>query len=184
MLNNPSSTTPHIPSAPSGDHDGAKSALVWLALLTIALLILPLGTLHAQDGTAAAAEPVVIGDLMWSPRSNGEDLVWEAADSYCAALELGGHDDWRLPTLAELETLHDPENTDGGQIVSPLQLDGCCLWSRTSLAELSAEEVGLPGGQSNPAERYYWGLLFAGGVRYYSVQIFPDGQALCVRDYQ
>lgn len=138
----------------------------------------------ANDAAAENAGAVIINDLMWAPDSNGEDLVWQAANSYCSALELAGHQDWRLPTLAEIETLHDPDNAANGHIVSPLRLNGCCLWSSTSLAELSAEELRLPGGQSNPASRYYWGLLFAGAVRYYSVEIFPDGQALCVRDYQ
>lgn len=119
---------------------------------------------------------------MWSGRSNGEDVVWSEASAYCATLELDGYGDWRLPTLFELETLHDPDNEASGYIVSPLTLDGCCLWSSTSLEDLAAEDAGLPGGQSNPPSRYYWGLLFAGAVRYYSVVIFPDGQAMCVRD--
>ncbi len=136
----------------------------------------------AQSDTATTQQAFTIGELMWSGRSNGEDVVWAEANRYCATLELDGHSDWRLPTLFELETLHDPDNEANGYIVSPLTLDGCCLWSDTSLADLAAEEAGLPGGQSNPPSQYYWGLLFAGPVRYYSVVIFPDGQAMCVRD--
>jgi hypothetical protein len=37
-------------------------------------------------------------------------------------------------------------------------------------------------GSANPPSMYFWGFMFQAGVRYYSVQIFPDGQALCVRD--
>jgi hypothetical protein len=33
---------------------------------------------------------------------------WQTAKSYCEDLELEGHDDWRLPTRVELDTLVDP----------------------------------------------------------------------------
>ncbi len=158
--------------------------LSMMLLLIVAAPSLSQAQDQNRQGAAGDAGAVIVDGLMWAPASNGEDVVWEAANSYCRALELDGHSDWRLPTLAEIESLHDPDNAANGHIVSPLQLEGCCLWSSTSLAELSAEELGLPGGQSNPASRYYWGFLFAGAVRYYSVEIFPDGQALCVRDYQ
>jgi hypothetical protein len=154
------------------------AALGSLMLVVAVAVVAPLAPAGAQsaDGT------VVIGGLMWATQTNGEDLNWEPASEYCSGLTLAGHDDWRLPTLFEVESLHDPAAADNGYIVRPITLDGCCLWSATPLAELSAEEAGVRGGQRDDPSNYFWGFLFDGAVRYYSINYFPDGQALCVRD--
>ncbi len=44
--------------------------------------------------------------LEWQFESPGE-MHWQKALDYAAALSLNGQSDWRLPTLAELETLLD-----------------------------------------------------------------------------
>jgi hypothetical protein len=44
--------------------------------------------------------------LEWQFESPGE-MRWQQALNYAAALSLNGQSDWRLPTLAELETLLD-----------------------------------------------------------------------------
>ncbi len=44
--------------------------------------------------------------LEWQAESPGE-MTWHQAKKYAASLSLDGKDDWRLPTLAELETLLD-----------------------------------------------------------------------------
>lgn len=142
----------------------------------------------AQEDTAprqeAAVEDdtVVIDGVMWALRSNGEPLSWDDAEDYCETLELAGHGDWRLPALDEVMGVHDPENEDNGFVASPLQLDGCCMWSSTSLEELSAEEVGVRSDQRDDPAGYHWGFLFPVGTSYYSVDFMPDGEAQCVRD--
>lgn len=47
--------------------------------------------------------------LMWQKDSgiNGDVITWCAALGYCENLELGGHDDWRLPNVRELQSLVD-----------------------------------------------------------------------------
>ncbi|MFO0750627.1 MAG: DUF1566 domain-containing protein [Myxococcota bacterium] len=44
------------------------------------------------------------------------ELAWDAAAAHCAGLVLGGHDDWRLPTISELRTLLRgcPDTVSGG----------------------------------------------------------------------
>lgn len=40
--------------------------------------------------------------LMWQQIPSSEDFSWSDAVTYCQSLELGGYDDWRMPTLKEL----------------------------------------------------------------------------------
>jgi hypothetical protein len=136
--------------------------------------------LLVQEAVGAGDQATVVrGDLEWMAVANGEDVRWPDAVSFCQALELAGHDDWRLPSLDELEALHDPDIESG--IVEPFKLDGCCLWSGESLVDRAADDgdgiAGMPG-------MYHWGFMFDGGLHYYAVHVFEDGQALCVREIE
>lgn len=158
----------------------APLARALFAPLTAALALAAVSPAAAQESAADDA-PVTIDGLTWQPRSNGEDVPWGDAEAHCETLELDGHDDWRLPTLDELVSVHEPANEAAGYVVSPLRLDACCLWSSTSLEELSAEEVGVRSDQAGDPASYHWGFLYPSGIRYYSVDFMPDGQARCVR---
>ncbi len=120
---------------------------------------------------------VEIDGLQWVTTTNGEDISWPEAIEYCEALELKGLSDWRLPSMDELLSLHDPEAPEG--IRSPFRLETCCAWSGESLEDREAEDGDETGG---PNHRYHWGFMYDGGLEYYAVHIFDDGQALCVRD--
>lgn len=50
--------------------------------------------------------------LMWK-KDEGPDMNWEDAMKYCEDLKLGGHADWRLPTIREIGTLLDLSFKDG-----------------------------------------------------------------------
>lgn len=43
--------------------------------------------------------------VMWAGQDNGKDINWSDANEYCRDSHLAGHDDWRLPTVAELLSL-------------------------------------------------------------------------------
>lgn len=45
--------------------------------------------------------------LEWQDTSEAENqlLIWKMAGNYCKSLNLDSHDDWRLPTRTELDTL-------------------------------------------------------------------------------
>ncbi len=62
------------------------------------------------DGTVTDATT----DLMWTQQDSGQlgagdlgGLDWQGALAWCEDLELAGHDDWRLPSAKELQTLVD-----------------------------------------------------------------------------
>lgn len=129
----------------------------------------------AQD---RATEVVSIDGRDWSLETSAA-LPWAEAEEYCETLESGGFSDWRLPTLAELEPLHDADAALS--IRGPFELEDCCAWSSENLATLPAERKGQLPAQSGAPETYNWGFMFAGGVSYYSNGRFDDGFALCTR---
>lgn len=150
---------------------------VMAGIFAAALALLPgAGAVAADEGTAE------FNGLLWALETNDADVPWRQADEYCAALELAGRSDWRLPTFAELESLHDPAAAATTYRRIPLQSDTCCLWSSTTLEEKARDDDFYIGPRLDDAN-YAWGYLFAeDGLSYYSSKGFPDGQALCVAE--
>lgn len=72
--------------------------------------------------------------LMWAVRDNGDDVDWKGARKYCEALTLRGFDDWRLPTIGELEHLSDRSQVRVYKIRVPLNVSACCPWSSTRVS--------------------------------------------------
>ncbi|WP_372841826.1 DUF1566 domain-containing protein, partial [Phaeovulum sp.] len=48
---------------------------------------------------------------MWQQADDGTRREWEEALAYCEALDLGGYDDWALPTSKELQSIVDYRRT-------------------------------------------------------------------------
>lgn len=134
----------------------------------------------AQEGSEPSREVALVENLLWQVGTNGENVPWDEAHEYCETLELAGFDDWRLPTLVELESLHDPSSDSGAH--AAIELDDCCTWSATNLVMQPAEAKGRLPDPANDLADYYWGFLFPSGDRYYSFRRFPDGLAMCVRE--
>lgn len=44
--------------------------------------------------------------LMWASRDNGQPISWKGAIAYCDGYAGDGYNDWRMPTLSELQTLY------------------------------------------------------------------------------
>lgn len=136
-----------------------------------------LASSRAQDALPSGV--TIIDGLMWSLETGGVSQ-WNDADAHCETLQTGAFSDWRLPSLAELVGLHDPQAP--ASIRGPFELEDCCAWSATSLEALPAERKGDLPAQGGPPGSYYWGFMFPGGISYYSNSRQIDGFAMCVRE--
>ena len=61
------------------------------------------GRFEAADGAVRDTKT----SLEWSQKDNGADVDFKGAKAFCDGLTVAGHDDWRLPTLQELQGLYD-----------------------------------------------------------------------------
>jgi hypothetical protein len=145
-----------------------------------AILLAGLLACSGSSGQSAANGVVEIDGGIWSLVTSGAALPWPEASEFCETLAAGGFSDWRLPRLAELESLHDPNAA--GSIRGPFELEDCCAWSAENLTRIPPEQKGQLPDPGGPPEDYYWGFLFDGGISYYSNGRFADGFAMCTRD--
>ena len=78
--------------------------------------------------------------LIWSAKDNGGHINWTNARSYCQSYKGGGHIDWRMPTLAELKSLYDPEiqNKRGYHIPKLINTTAETCWASETRGEIAA----------------------------------------------
>jgi hypothetical protein len=104
--------------------------------------------------------------LLWARADNREDLDWYAAGDYCTELEVADWTDWRMPTIEELEGLHEKRSSSTYKLPPEIRLSGCCPWSSTRNGDASAWNFSF---------RYR--KRFSGSLNY-SFEL----RALCVRE--
>jgi Protein of unknown function (DUF1566) len=70
--------------------------------------------------------------LMWT-RGNvpGGRMPWATAQKAAAGVSLGGHSDWRLPTIRELLTIVDYERSSPSIDTSLFECESAWYWSAT-----------------------------------------------------
>jgi hypothetical protein len=65
--------------------------------------------------------------LMWSQDDSGVGMDWEAALAYAEGSELAGYDDWRLPSVKELQSILDysksPNAIDSDDLGPAIDMD-------------------------------------------------------------
>ncbi len=76
--------------------------------------------------------------IMWTKQDNGRALRWAEAVAHCRDSLLGGWDNWRLPSLAELESLQALWSLAAYKIVGGIQMTDCCQWSTDAASESHA----------------------------------------------
>jgi len=67
--------------------------------------------------------------LMWQRGRAKQVLAWKEAQGYCRKLMLAGHDDWRLPTPAEADSIRAPKSSGSGYINSRVFEVGSNAWT-------------------------------------------------------
>ena len=69
--------------------------------------------------------------LMWAAKDNGVAISWQNGLLYCQNYSGGGYTDWRMPTLAELESLYDPaaENKQGYHVTPLIETSAQSIWA-------------------------------------------------------
>lgn len=77
----------------------------------ILMTLMTIATLLSADVTKNGN--VVIdneSNLQWQDDAVGSEMTWADAIEHCAALNLGGYNDWRLPNIIELKSIIVREN--------------------------------------------------------------------------
>jgi hypothetical protein len=110
--------------------------------------------------------------LQWATEESPKQLNFEEAEKHCAALRLGGFDDWRLPDLEELESIRDLGRHNPCIDPKFFKSNANWVWSRTPTAWSSgcAWVVYFYYGNVNYDDRY--GRAFVRAVR----RVSPAGQ--------
>ena len=100
--------------------------------------------------------------LTWQVTSPTGYHYWDEAKSYCNSLSLGGHSDWRLPSIGELRTLIRgcPATESGGSC--NMEEDDCLAWS---CRDDSCDGCSRYGGQGS--DGMYWPNETEGGCCWY-----------------
>ncbi len=105
---------------------------------------------------------------------------WANAKTYCNDLSLGGHDDWRLPSISELRSLIrgcDATETGGSCGVTDECLDSTC-WNEDSCSECSGGEGPADGcywpSELNGEHSWYWSSSGVADYDYLAWRIYFD----------
>lgn len=104
--------------------------------------------------------------LMWPTADNGSDVTWVRAGKICDDLKHGGWEDWRLPTVEELDGLQQMWSQRAFKTPDPITLTSCCPWSSERIDAERAWNY-----------NFRFRRPFEGHVNY-----SYDLRALCVRD--
>jgi len=59
---------------------------------------------HAETSGLIWIDPAT--GLMWTKKNNPSSVKWQKAVNHCQQLQLAGHNDWRLPTIEELQNVY------------------------------------------------------------------------------
>lgn len=76
--------------------------------------------------------------LIWQDDTTPASMTWDSAITYCQNLTLGGHTDWRLPDIKELQTLVDNSKSDPSMDSIFQNTISSYYWSITSYVALSS----------------------------------------------
>lgn len=80
--------------------------------------------------------------LMWQQDEGPADMMWDDAAKYASGLTIGGHNDWRVPTILELQSLHDVSRTNPAINTSVFAgTQSAEYWSSTTLQNRNRDQA-------------------------------------------
>jgi len=104
--------------------------------------------------------------LMWAKKSSDQEVNWRQAIKYCKALQLGGYNDWYLPTIDELKPLFSVFENN---------------WAVRGSQHLSGWNWSSSSAENGPGTVWSINLSPSGGVPNFSRDERGGMHALCVR---
>jgi len=104
--------------------------------------------------------------LMWAKKSSDQEVNWRQAIKYCKALQLGGYNDWYLPTIDELKPLFSVFENN---------------WAVRGSQHLSGWNWSSSSAENGPGTVWSINLSPSGGVPNFSRDEKEGMHALCVR---
>ena len=113
----------------------------------LALYLLSTLTISFASGALATSDETFVDErtgLMWTKYDSGENTSHNFASGDCGYWKTGGHTDWRLPTIEELENLYDPDNVSSTwadweiHTIEGIELSTPFIWSATKEDEDNA----------------------------------------------
>lgn len=110
----------------------ANHAKLWLiAILLCACVCTAMGqdSTSAIDADTNAFWKDSATGLTWTIKDSGSAMSPNQASDYCSGLRSGGHSDWRMPTIDELENLYDSKVTKQYKVKGPIELGESCVLS-------------------------------------------------------
>jgi hypothetical protein len=110
-----------------------------------------------QDGTVTDNST----GLMWE-QNGTTGLSWEQSLSYCVNLNLGGHKDWRLPTIKELHSLGDFQHANPAIDTDYFPNTQSFYWSSTTYAYFTGYAWGI---NFDSGDDPYYYKAYGGNVR-------------------
>jgi TPR repeat protein len=141
-------------------------------------LIAGCGSLTAWGQQDTWTDPAT--ELTWAGRDNGSDVTWQQAADYCRNLQLAGYNNWRLPTVAELQGIYDARAHQHGVCCSDKHAVDYHVKGNLQLSEGGIDWSSSPG--SAPGEKMTYIFSFGVGLPLSNTVNTTARRALCVRN--
>jgi len=107
-------------------------------------------------------------NLVWQRSDDGQKRSWNDALDYCADLILAGKNDWRLPTIEQLQTIIDYTTGDPAISTEVFSAQSGLYWSSSTVT-------------GDPYFEWEWGVSFYDGGAYWLSKFVGGGYVRCAR---
>lgn len=111
-----------------------------------------------------------ITGLMWQ-KTDGGEMIFENASSYCKNLKLAGYNDWRLPTSIELFSINNYDNLNPALNSSFFSKTNAEYWWTNEKRADDSTKVWVVNAGGGIGAHPITETISAGGVKYFNVRV-------------